>query len=497
MATTHPHRPTTGARTLRAQCCECDACADCGGSTRNRYFVGKRLTPDAMRLEQRYLTERRHLVNSAMHGHGVVYGYAVGAMPAAKYEPEAATGRLRIGPGLAFDEAGRELLQTAVLDLPFGSVIVLGADGGVVRDTHDLPGGPWLLRVHYAEQDRSPVTTKDPCRCETREWDQVCETVRFSLQPVDACCAEPEAGWDSRCAQGTCCDDWVAEEKTEEKEDASPGCAPVRRGGCRFLCEHLTGLEPGTACGRLCEIEDECGRVRVDIRHGVALACVGLVSDDCGGWQFDDDVEDCGRRRLVKRNDLLFDLIRGADLTRICAVGWAPWHRKSMTWSDFTASFGSEEESSGKHLTEAYWLEFSRPVRIDSLAADCVVLTVIVPEAEGGWREPLRVPVVELRASADTGAPAGLASRARLLVDSAWVADALVSARTRFAAGAEVEIEVRGDYITDCNGQQVDANTRGMTVVPSGNGTPGGSLVSTFRVEPKPPRTSIVQGVKP
>jgi hypothetical protein len=488
--TTKP-RPKSPARTLRAQCCDD---ADCGAGARNRYFVGKRLTPDALRLEQRYLNERRHLINRAVHGHGVVYGFAVGAMPAASYEREAVTGRLRIGPGLAFDEAGRELVQTAIIDLPFASVLLLDSEGILVDRVDSPTGARWLLRVHYAEQDSGPVTTSDSCRCEKREWEQVCETVRFSLQQVncDNCCAEPACELQCDCAQGPCCDD----ETAEKGAGSQTGCEPVRRGGCRCLCEHLTGLEPGTDCATPCKIEEDCGRVRVDLRHGVPLACVGLRGDGCGGWVFDVDVEDCGPRRLVKRNDLLFDLIRGADLTRVCAIGWAPWHRKTADWAAFVASFGSEEAGSGQNPTADYWVEFSRPVRADSVRADSFTMTVIVPEAEGGWRESLRVPIVDVRATAGGGVPVGLATRAQLVVDTAWVNDALVSARTRFGAGAEVEIEIRGDYITDCNGQQVDANARGLAPPPSGNGSPGGSFVSTFRVEPKPPKAASAQGVK-
>jgi hypothetical protein len=478
--------------TLRAQCCDD---ADCAAGTRNRFYVGKRLTPDALRIEQRFLNERRHLINRAMHGHGVVYGFAVDAMPPAKYEVdrehEMTTGRLRIGPGVAIDEVGRELVLTGNLDLPFGSLILLDVDGKRTNRLHRLKGNCWKLRAHYAEQDRDPVSVGDGCGCNSTQWDRVCETVRFSLQPVDCedCCADPGDELKCRCVVGPCC-------KDDGPTYGADTCAPPRRGGCQCVCEHLTGLQPGTDCAPLCEIEDSCGRVRVDLQHGVALACVGVKGDDCN-TMFDGDVDACGPRRLVKRNDLLFDLIRGTDLTRICDVGWAPWHRKTAPWGDFVESFGKEDPGSGQNPTERYWIEFSRPVQADSLSPDCFAMTVIVPEAEGGWRQTLRVPIVDVRATVDEGVPAGLATRALLVVDSAWVNDALVSARTRFGAGAEVEIEVRGDYITDCNGQQVDANARGPNVAPSGNGSPGGSLLSTFRVEPKPPRAAYAQGVRP
>ena len=45
-----------------------------------------------------------------------------------------------------------------------------------------------------------------------------------------------------------------------------------------------------------------------------------------------------------------------------------------------------------------------------------------------------------------------------------------------------VEIEIRGDFIVDCNGQTVDANAIGLSPAPTGNGTPGGTFFSTFRV---------------
>jgi len=61
-----------------------------------------------------------------------------------------------------------------------------------------------------------------------------------------------------------------------------------------------------------------------------------------------------------------------------------------------------------------------------------------------------------------------------------------------------VEIEVFGDLILDCHGQAVDANARTrvltnppeghspLLATPSGNGTPGGTFLSTFSVDAKP-----------
>ena len=99
-----------------------------------------------------------------------------------------------------------------------------------------------------------------------------------------------------------------------------------------------------------------------------------------------------------------------------------------------------------------------------------------------------RVPILGVETSVEAGVPAGHVTRATVVVDAEWVRDATVSKRTIFNQDeAQVEIEVFGDYMVDCNGQTVDANIRGLCAVPSGNGTPGGTLRSNFRVEVRDP----------
>ena len=101
-------------------------------------------------------------------------------------------------------------------------------------------------------------------------------------------------------------------------------------------------------------------------------------------------------------------------------------------------------------------------------------------EKEGGWRETLRVPIVHV----DTDEADGYLMRAAIVVRTRWANDAIFGSETRFDTtyGARVEIEIRGDFILDCNGQPVDANAIGLSAAPTGNGTPGGTHLSTFRV---------------
>jgi hypothetical protein len=285
----------------------------------------------------------------------------------------------------------------------------------------------------------------------------------------------------------------------DAREKPAAGAKPFQRGGCSCLCEHLTALHPGAECDRPCEIETECGPIRADLHNGVPLACVTLARNDCGDWIFDTVFDACGPRRLVKRNDLLFDLIRGCDLTRISAIGWAAWHRSGQTvaWKDFEESLRGKEPLEQMHPNR-YWVEFSRPVRKETVLLDCFSMTVIVQDDDSGWDQVLRVPIAEVTTWAREGTPEDHVTHAGLIVEDAWFDDEADTTKQYggrahkhsvfYEEEALVEIEVRGDYIVDCNGQTVDANAAGLRAAPTGNGTPGGTFLSTFRVAPMAPR---------
>src|SRR4249919_1500295 len=237
---------------------ECCSDAACDAGLRNHYFEGKRLTADSFRVEQDYLIDRRRLLNRAIHGWGVVYGFG---MTVAAPDENGAVGRFRIDPGLALDACGRELVRVHAAPVGLHDVVLIDDKGkrlsideaGLGQPTaagtpsRDPLGECWLLSVHYAEQAMDPVTLSDPCSCERNEWDHVCETVRFSLRRVNCrtCCEQHDCGLECECGTGPCCD-----EHRTGKDPIEQGAAvarrlrkhPVQRGGCRCLCEHLTGL---------------------------------------------------------------------------------------------------------------------------------------------------------------------------------------------------------------------------------------------------------------
>lgn len=506
----------------------CDCPRECTSGSRNRYFTGKRLTPDSFSKEQAYQLERRRLLNRAMHGWGVVYGLGVQTVNLKCCEGE--TRGLEVGVGLALDRAGRELFVAETRTVRPSEVMRLAqklpapvpppgppapaepekpvapaADRGEIaaaagdpvladreRPAPVVPGpigekgekvGPrqcWLLCAHYAERGIDPVTVKDECHCERHVFDRVCEDVFFTVQPVS--CQTCIALQDCE----LCCE-------CDPAAPTAPAARPHDRGPHACLCDYLTHHVRIGA--QVEELDCVAPGLAVDLNNGVPLACVTLVPDSCGGWMFEGVLEACGPRRLVKRNDLLYDLIRGCDLTVIDRISWEGWHRSTaVKVAEFAARFSKSDAPPPECVTD-FTFHFSRPVQLKSLAAPGVVsMTVVGPLEATGWGETLHVPVLRLEPREIAGA---CAQGASLVVDGDWVAAAIAAVRKSLKGSnpwsvfrydrSTVEIEIRGDYLIDCNGQAVDANPVGTRATPSGNGTPGGTYLSTFVVMAEEP----------
>lgn len=528
-------KPTSARkRSRQRECCD----DKCPAGARNNYFLGKHLTPDSYRLEQGYGIERRRLTNRAIFGSGVVYGFALTiADTNSKLDP----GELGIGEGYALDELGRELIQARGTALTLDNLVILDDAGKPVEvegcDLDDrlknLASNAedcWLLSAHYAERTLGPVPLRDPCVCDRNEWDQICETVVYSLQRIDCddCCTPWECGLHCCCAPDTpCCaergrdrgpkeiererqklkeefekrlkeaggnEERITElraeyeRKLKELESRHFGHGEEKRharGGCACLCEHLADLEFDTDCVRLRDVGD-C--TRADLSNGVPLACLRLERDECGDWAIGAITDSCGPRRLVKRNDLLFDLINGCDLTRIDLTGWAHWHRsdQAVPFDQFLAALGGGEDYMiDEHSTRDFWVRFSRPVRIDTLGPEIFAMVVTSDQHDDFWRLEYRVPIMSIETDqvpAEEGDPAGYARSARIVVATSWL-DQVTDPDNIFAKGdTRVEIKFFGDLVEDCLGATVDSNTRARSAYPSGNGVPGDTYLSTFTV---------------
>jgi hypothetical protein len=226
----------------------------------------------------------------------------------------------------------------------------------------------------------------------------------------------------------------------------------------------------------------------VDLRHGVPLACLMLVNEEkgeCPGWRFSDWIESCGPRRLVKRNDVLFDLLQGCDLARISDTGWKQWHRtdEPMPWNSFERSWGTEKEP-GKHFTILWWVEFSHPIRENTVRPDCFSVYFMDYDEDTAWGQARYLPIVDVTTWAAPGTPDKHITRATLVVDSAWFHEAVAGRRTIFDDDRiQMVIEVNGNYMIDCNGQAPDLDNVGLPAAPTGNGSPGGIYRSHVLIE--------------
>ena len=72
---------------------------------RNKYFYGKLLSVEDFNFEQKYMNDKRRLINRLVHGIGVVSGLNVVRVDETTVSVES---------GLAFDATGREI----VVDMP-------------------------------------------------------------------------------------------------------------------------------------------------------------------------------------------------------------------------------------------------------------------------------------------------------------------------------------------------------------------------------------------
>jgi hypothetical protein len=245
--------------------------------------------------------------------------------------------------------------------------------------------------------------------------------------------------------------------------------------------------------GTVCHWRDD---IWIDPCEGVPLACVDFIGLECCEPVFG-ELSKCEPRRIVKRNDLLFDLIRGCDLTRIKALTWAAWHGLQIDWDTFRCQFSDPPLPQWEHgvLTKLD-IEFTGPVQTQTVTADAVTFTVVFRDSGTAWNEMYRAPILGFKFDDPQHCdPPGTTRKASIIVRRSWFNDEIsfsdsdhpskfnvdVAKPDRYPV---VEIEVHGDRILDCRGIPIDGNSVGPCIVPTGNGTPGGTCRAVFRVAP-------------
>jgi len=110
---------------------------------RNRYFYGKLLSVDDFDTEQRYVNDKRRMINRFIHGCGVVCGMNVIAVD---------DSTVSIEKGFALDFCGREI----VLDTPVTKKLAM-LDGFDNYNDQERSGSHLYLCVEYEETEKEPV----------------------------------------------------------------------------------------------------------------------------------------------------------------------------------------------------------------------------------------------------------------------------------------------------------------------------------------------------
>lgn len=466
---------------------------------RNRFFSRKRMSAEDFSIEQWHLVSRRRLVNRAVLGSGVVYGFglegATGAdpgcgcveKPAAASEPaeqsdfenvkvadatgnaaEASVFKLSVLPGFALDRGGREVVLTEVVDVTGENAFLRVRVNGVLcarAIDETLAAGKYVLAIHYAETGVGEAVAASFCGCGDAERPHVREGAFFSLRLLDEekCpCGEAD------CPDGSAC--------------LCDACQGKSRGPHARLVDWATDRDmPPVSTLRSWSDHN------VALDDPVDLACVEVVGQPvrCKPIMVT-SVDARSPRRVVKTGDTLYDLLNGCDLTHISNISWAPWHRRQerISWTEFSDFFTGQPAGQDSVPTK-FTIQFSGPVLKDSIHRDVIVMSVQMADGGTGWIRSRRLPLRDLDLTPTrSDLPPGTTDQIRVAVAKRWVRDEIEMDGESYLNERDfvVEIEIRGDLIIDCSGQAVDANSIGLQAVPTGNGTPGGTYFSTFKV---------------
>jgi hypothetical protein len=410
--------------------------------------------------------QRAHseMLMRALHGNGVIFGFAVtpGARAAAEphqdeKDPKGGGERVRskhgddgtwvgatkleISCGMALDRHGR------LLHWPTGTLCY---DDIVGRKDC---AGIYTLRVHYAER-RVAKGGCGPC-ADHADW--VEEGVVFSLaeecQHAGRCCPEL-----SSC---TSWDDYI--------------CARTASGGNKVPVPD----DLKTACDgadELCRID--CSDLFYDADAGIPIACVSidnLADDDCPErWGFGALGEGCEVRPYVYRTPLLHGCQN--DLARVKSLSWQDWTENSaaVPWGEF-------ETLVTKH--GGLWIEFSKPIACATVNQNSVFLTATYLDEDSDYVLTRRIPArVEPR-----DADGDYATAFELRFHPNWVQNAVLQRGSTLRRGGRVELTIRCQLLRDTcrnmpNAVPISYDPITPTMVRAGD-----DFVAVFRLAAAPP----------
>ena len=423
---------------------QCDVCK-VRRFERNHYFHGKMLSARDLADEQKYLNEKRWLINRMVIGWGVVCGLDVSLD----------NGCLVIRPGLALDCCGHELLVCDRRTLHADKFIeVLGGEGhkpqpsttaataadsrrpGTYQPTPPEPPreyqrpddhrGRWVLCLEYRECRTEPCKT-GPSRCDheddAQQYNRIRDDYRLTIRRwKDAC---PHNHSEHECPYDSLGRETSVHQALLERSRKCPVCKD---------CECVV-LATGT-------LDESCDppEIRLDDDH----------------WKY---------RPLVYTNPALASLIRCVHdgLAHIKTINWTPGAQ--FTPDDFV------DRLSKDHLQ----ITFDQPMKARTVTNVRSCRLSVFYMNEGNCQVQLLVPVERIEYDENT-------ATATYYFDDDCVEQELRKVCRKGKKPADVELILHGSMIHNEQGRALDAEL--IDELPTGNGVEGGEFIAYFTLQP-------------
>lgn len=219
--------------------------------SRQNYYFGKMMTVRDFQDEQKYLNEKRWLLNRHGRGWGVLCGLKV------KPDPDNAC-QVILEPGVALDKYGNEIIVSAPCHID------LKKCAGEKKPNGDTSGHLYCISILYQEclADPAPIPVED---CGVFDTDCVYNRTAESFKILVSC-------------------------------DPPEECPPHEMPTCETECWTLL-RRPRSAISQPCPSQEKC--------QPVPLACVCYVENAISA----DDIDNVSFRKVAYSNELLFDLI--------------------------------------------------------------------------------------------------------------------------------------------------------------------------------------------
>ncbi|MBD3925676.1 hypothetical protein IEZ26_13670 [Nocardioides cavernae] len=390
--------------------------------------------------------ERQRVLNLALHGWGVVFGFGVELRELGR-DGQPPRKRLLVGCGVALDPFGRMLrTDDRLLSL---------AD---VEGSPPKASGRYTLVAHHAERLDPP--DHDSCGSASPQWREygVVYTLRHGCEPPgDGCPPLP----DDECLSRT---DYVRRRIGSAREK-QPGLSK----DLEHACERPGSLQ-ATRCGSWCYDKDAgvpiaCVEIR-DLRERVEKDGADPGGDTAktkgDGWPESDArclvidrvcTDECSPVPHVYRNPLLLELLNCCDvaLPRVERVSWPGWAGSGgVSWDEFSTRIQVVDEG---RAADGLAIWFTRPVRANTLTTASVLLTALTQEELADYWTSSRVPI-EVRPLEPVGE---LARGVQLVADREWLAAEVTGRRSSLTDGFRLEITLRGQLLRDDCGHMLDA----------------------------------------